>query len=213
MTQGYANISRLLCPAFFCALALRLHKHLRNKIKRPDLIRDPLHQHASNRSSWIMYPKYISPIITNHHMKTVLILSAMLLSLTCSAQDDRIYMRKVDSIHAKYGHEDIKEFRIKRKNIKGSYRFSRQARQLKSISVIEKQDRIHWLYRYHFIEGKLVMINKFNSYRSYYGDEIWASCYLKDGVVVYRKTNHIQIEDVDRHITRALELRSESPAY
>jgi hypothetical protein len=146
-------------------------------------------------------------------MKTVLILSIMLLSETCYAQDDRIYMRQVDSILGRYSHEKVKEFRIKRKNIKGSYRFSKETKQLKTISVKEKQDRVYWVYSYHFFEGKLVMIHKWNSYRSYYGDPIWASYYLKDDVMVHRKENHTQIEDVDGHIRRAWELRSESPAY
>lgn len=146
-------------------------------------------------------------------MKPVLIVFAILLSVRCYSQEDPVYMRWVDSTLGWNSHEKTKELRIKRKDIKGSYRFSQQTKQLKSISFKEKQGRIHWVYYYNFIDNKLVMIRKWNSYRSYYGDAIWASYYLKEGVVVYKKENYTQIENLEEHIIRALELQSESPVY
>ena len=82
------------------------------------------------------------------------------------------------------------------------------------IEVIQpnKNDRI-WIYNYHFINGKLSMMNKYNNHALGDKKREIAFYYLKNNKIIYREESKTQIEEIDNQLKRAEELKLNAPKY
>ncbi len=145
-------------------------------------------------------------------MRKLIILFFIFLLNKSFCQDSLSYKRHVDSILISRSRAKVKKIKTHVDSLEIRYFFEKNTKQLSLIEVIQPNmnDWI-WIYNYHFIEGKLTMMSKYNNHAIGDKKRELALYYFKDNALVYREENKTQIEDIDDQMKRAEELKLKAP--
>ena len=147
-------------------------------------------------------------------MRTLIIIFLTFFLTKCYSQDSASYKRYVDSILIGRSKTKVKKIKTQVDGLHIRYFFQKATRQLELIEVIQpnKNDQI-WIYNYHFINGKLSRMNKYNNHEVGDRKREIAFYYLKNSKIIYREESKTQIDDIDNQLKRAEELKLNAPKY
>ena len=147
-------------------------------------------------------------------MKIFFLLAILFHFNTTFCQDSLQYKNKIDSILFSRANDGVKIIKAKEGSTRLRYFFVRATKILDLIEVAEPiDDKEVWIYNYHFYNGKLIMLNKYNNHGIKDKKREIAFYYLKDGIIYYREENKTKISDLELRIKKGMELQQNSPSY
>jgi hypothetical protein len=94
------------------------------------------------------------------------------------------------------------------------YYFSKRSKNLELIAIEEKrQGKIIWIYNFHFIDGVLTMLNKWNGIPARLKNSATSYYYLSNNELVHKEENNTRIGDIHYQINRAEEYKRKASTY
>jgi len=129
------------------------------------------------------------------------------------AQESLSFKNNIDSILLSRSHDGTKKIKSRYDSLYIRYFYARRTKELVLIETRQKYDTVIWSFNYHFIEGKLTMMNKWNGYPLKNKKKVIAFYYFNNETVLYKDENKTKIENTDlqRSIAKMLQLRA--PKY
>lgn len=147
-------------------------------------------------------------------MKLAILISLLLAATPGICQDSVLYKNSIDSIIVNNSKKDKRKI-IRKDDFEISYFYNSNTKELVSILLVTKEKiegGIAWSYFYNFDNGELIRFGKWNGRPLKDKSRKIASCYLKDGAIVYREEYHLTIEDIEAIKTRGQQLKNSAPS-
>jgi hypothetical protein len=146
-------------------------------------------------------------------MRKLILLIVVFNSVKLYSQDSVYYKIQIDSILLTRAKMRVKKIKAENENLAIRYFYTKKTKELSAIEIKELAPKAIWLYNYHFINSKLIMLNKYNNHLL--GDKLTANAfyYTKDNVLIYKEEHNTKFENLNEEIRRAEELKSKAPNY
>lgn len=126
---------------------------------------------------------------------------------------DSLYRKYVDSILISRSKSNVKRIKVKNSPTV-RYTYYRDSKELVFFDIFYPRrinDEDNWYFNYHFVDGQLLMINKYNGRGIKDKRRKNAFYYFRNGLLVFKEENKTSIENPEKEFKIALDIKLKAP--